>query len=92
MERMLPKIRNAEECNKEIALKIRNIRKRRGLTQQMLSDLSGVSIGSIKRFESTGKISLNSFTRIVISLGEEQNLLLLFENARNLRGCKGNIL
>ena len=40
------------EIDKSIAERIRGIRKRRKITQKTLSERSGVSLGSIKRFES----------------------------------------
>ena len=40
-----------EELDLKLAERMRNIRKRRGISQKKLSDLSGVSLGSIKRFE-----------------------------------------
>ena len=52
----------AEEINQQLALRIRQIRKRRKISQEKLSHMSGVSFGSIKRFESTGQISLLSLT------------------------------
>ena len=39
---------------------------------------SGVSLGSIKRFESKYEISLNSFIKILIALNLEQDLENLF--------------
>lgn len=71
---------NAEEINQMIASRIRNIRKRQGLTQTELSDLSGVSVGSVKRFERTGKISLSSFTKLLLVLGMQTELESLFQN------------
>lgn len=44
---------------------------------QKLADMSGVSYGSIKRFEQTGQISLLSLTRIAMALdiaGDMRNL------------------
>jgi transcriptional regulator with XRE-family HTH domain len=38
------------------------------LTQEGLSSKSGVSLGSIKRFESTGQISLESLLKIALVL------------------------
>ena len=58
----------AEEINENLAKRIRNIRRRRRISQERLSEISGVSLGSIKRFESTGNISLLSLTRISIAL------------------------
>ena len=50
---------------KETASKIRVLRKVAKLSQQELASRSGVSLGSLKRFESTGKISIESFYRIL---------------------------
>lgn len=58
----------AEELDKKLADRVRNIRKLRSISQQKLSSMSGVSYGSIKRFESTGQISLLSLTKIAIAL------------------------
>ena len=67
----------AEELNQKLAYRVRNIRRRRSISQQKLADISGVSYGSIKRFEQTGQISLLSLTRIAMALdiaGELRNL------------------
>jgi transcriptional regulator with XRE-family HTH domain len=58
----------AEEMDQQLADRVRNIRKRRSISQEKLSQMSGVSFGSVKRFESTGKISLLSLTKIAIAL------------------------
>lgn len=59
----------AEEIDFELAKRMRLIRKRKGFSQEMLSRKSGVSLGSVKRFESSGMISLISLTKIAIALG-----------------------
>lgn len=67
----------AEELNQKLAERVRNIRRRRSISQQKLADMSGVSYGSVKRFEQTGQISLLSLTRIAMALdiaGELRNL------------------
>ena len=69
-----------EEINRGIANKIKNIRKRRKLSQLALSELSGVSYGSIKRFEATGDISLKSLTRIAIALNIADDLKYIFSD------------
>ena len=56
------------------------IRKRRRLTQQDLSERSGVSLGTLKRFETTGQISLLSLTKLAIALGCENEIRSLFDN------------
>lgn len=41
----------AEELDMKLAERVRNIRKRRSISQQKLAIMSNVSYGSIKRFE-----------------------------------------
>ena len=53
-------------------------RKRRAISQQRLADMSGVSYGSIKRFEATGQISLLSLTKIAMALDLAEELRGLF--------------
>lgn len=67
-----------EEINKDLAQRIRNIRKRRRISQEQLSERCGVSYGSIKRFESTGQISLLHLTRIAVALGCVEEIKRLF--------------
>ncbi|MCR4782563.1 MAG: helix-turn-helix domain-containing protein [Lachnospiraceae bacterium] len=67
-----------EEINKALADRFREIRRRRKISQQELSNLSGVSYGSIKRFESTGNISLISLTKLAIALGLENEIRAMF--------------
>ena len=70
--------KTADEINKELAERIVRLRKRRKLSQQALAAKSGVSFGSIKRFEQKGEISLQSFTKIAIALEVEDELEELF--------------
>lgn len=68
----------AEEMDEALALRLKNIRKRRGLSQQQLSERSSVSYGSLKRFESTGQISLLSLTKLAIALNCAEDIRKLF--------------
>lgn len=68
----------AEELDQKLADRVRNIRKRRSISQQKLAKMSGVSYGSIKRFETTGQISLISLTRIAMALGIADELRNIF--------------
>ena len=63
---------------KELVEKIKQQRKRLKISQIQLASKSGVSLGSIKRFESKYEISLNSFIKILIALSLEQDLKNLF--------------
>jgi transcriptional regulator with XRE-family HTH domain len=68
----------AEEMDLALAKRLRIIRKRRGYSQETLSEMSGVSYGSLKRFESTGQISLLSLTKIAVALGCAYEIKRLF--------------
>ena len=68
------------EINNDIAQKIVRLRKRKKITQKQLAVRSGVSLGSLKRFEQSGEISLQSLTKIDIALDVENELEDLFNN------------
>ena len=67
-----------EELDKKIADRERLIRKRRSISQEKLSKISNVSLGSIKRFETTGQISLLSLTKIAVALNIADDLRNIF--------------
>ena len=62
----------------KLAQRVRNIRRRRKISQEELSRMSGVSYGSIKRFETTGQISLISLTKIAMALDIADELRNIF--------------
>ncbi len=66
------------EINTDIANRMIQLRKRRKISQKELAAKSGVSLGSLKRFEQTGEISLQSFTKLAIALEVEGELEALF--------------
>ena len=66
------------EINNGIAERIVQLRKRKKITQKEIARRSGVSIGSVKRFEQSGEISLQSLTKIAIALGVDGELDTLF--------------
>lgn len=68
----------AEEMNLNLSRRVRRIRKRRKISQERLSEMSGVSYGSVKRFESTGNISLLSLTKIAIALDLAEEIRNMF--------------
>ena len=69
----------AEEMDMALARRVRGIRRRQRLTQQQLSQRSGVSYGSLKRFEATGQISLLSLTKLAVALGCPDEIRSMFE-------------
>ena len=68
----------SDEINLEVAKNARKIRKRLKWSQEELSKRSGVSLGSIKRFESTGNISFLSLTKIAVALDAVDGIKALF--------------
>ena len=67
------------EIQLEIAKNVREKRKKLKLTQEEFAKKSGVSFGSIKRFENTGEISLFSLVKIALVLNCEDEFLNLFK-------------
>ena len=65
----------AEELDLKLAQRVRNIRKRRSISQEKLASMSGVSYGSVK---STGQISLLSLTKIAMALDIADELRNIF--------------
>lgn len=69
-----------EEIDLALAERLAGIRKRKGITQQQLATRSNVSYGSIKRFETSGQISLLSLTKLAVALDCQAELSQLFTN------------
>jgi len=67
-----------KELNIGIAKRMIARRKEKKITQVQLASRSDVSLGSIKRFERTGEISLSSLIKIAFALGYEDDFELLF--------------
>lgn len=67
-----------KEISDNIVENVRARRKEAHLTQEQLSRKSGVSLGSVKRFERTGEIALASLIRIAVALDCQEDFLQLF--------------
>ncbi len=68
------------EMQVQIAGRMRAVRRKRKISQEKLSQLSGVSLGSLKRFEQKGEIALLSFIKLATALGLDNELEHLFED------------
>lgn len=62
----------------DLAARVRKRRKEKKITQAKLSQMADVSLGSIKRFERLGEISLSSLIKISFALGYEDDFEKLF--------------
>lgn len=58
-----------EETGKQLAEKVRALRLSRKWKQSTLATRSGVSLASLRRFEQSGRISLQSLLRLAFALG-----------------------
>ncbi len=66
------------EIAKNLADKIKKRRKKLKISQEILALKSGVSLGSIKRFETKYEISLQSLIKITIALNLDNDIENLF--------------
>ena len=66
-----------------IAKQARHKRLKLNLSQNTLATRSGVSYGTLKKFEQTGQISLNSLLKIALCLGELDSFTHLFMEETN---------
>ncbi len=76
------------EVSKALADRHRTLRKQLKMSQEEMAERSGVSLGSLKRFENTGKISLDSLLKLMHLLGrlnEFDSLLLVKENLDDVK-------
>ena len=64
----------------KMAQKLKSIRKRRKITQKQLAARSNVSYATLRKFEKTGQISLESFIKISMELGLLNELSNLFSD------------
>jgi transcriptional regulator with XRE-family HTH domain len=67
------------EFKLELSQRLSKIRKSQGFSQQELARRSKVSLGSIKRFEQKGEMSLHHLLEISLILGVLDDFDLLFQ-------------
>jgi transcriptional regulator with XRE-family HTH domain len=68
----------------DIALRHKILRKQAGFSQSELAQRSGVSLGSLKRFERTGQISLESLLQLTDVLNRLNDFEALLQPLDNL--------
>jgi transcriptional regulator with XRE-family HTH domain len=68
----------------EIALRHKALRKQAGFSQSELAKRSGVSLGSLKRFELTGQISLESLLQLADVLNRLNDFDTILQPLDNL--------
>jgi transcriptional regulator with XRE-family HTH domain len=70
--------KNPYEMRHLLAQRIKLLRKQKKYSQQELAERSNVSLGSYKRFEKSGQISLESLMRIAFILNRLEEFEKLF--------------
>jgi transcriptional regulator with XRE-family HTH domain len=70
---------------KDLAEKNKVLRKAAGLTQSEMAKRSGVSLGSLKRFELSGQISLESLLKLAQVINRIGDFELVFNENDDLK-------
>ena len=77
---MLPlNLQTPREIQHILRQRIKRLRLINEWTQAELAERAGITLASLKRFESTGKISLERLSQIALALGRLNDLMQLFE-------------
>lgn len=71
-------LKSPQDVNTGLAARVQKRRREKKITQAELSRMADVSLGSIKRFERMGEISLSSLIKIAFALGYEDDFDHLF--------------
>lgn len=73
---------NPEDIAMRVAENFRRRRVEKNITRQRISELSGVPLATVARFEQKGHISLESPTKLAMNLGYTSDIKELFGSAR----------
>ena len=73
-----PALQTPSDIQRELAARAKARRLELNITQAELAERSCVSLGSLRRFETTGEISLRAFLELAHVLGELKEFSTLF--------------
>lgn len=73
-----PALQTPSDTQRELAARVKARRLALNITQAELAERSGISLGSLRRFETTGEISLRAFLELALILGELKEFSSLF--------------
>lgn len=73
---------NAEDVMHEVAENFRKRRVEKNITRQRISEMSGVPLSTVARFERKGLISLESLVKLAMALGYVSDMRALFGKSR----------
>ncbi len=80
--------KTSRQVMQELVAKTQQLRKQNGVSQLELSKRSGVSFGSIKRFETTGQISLESLLKIAYFFNRLEDFTSVFMINEDLKNVE----
>jgi transcriptional regulator with XRE-family HTH domain len=75
--------KNPTDILKELAQRTRTLRKELKMSQNELAQRANVSLGSYKRFETSGNVSLDSLLKIAFILGKLDDFETVFQSNKN---------
>ncbi len=83
-------LKTPEETSVDLSKRLKQLRLLKKWKRSTLAKRSGVTESSLRRFEQTGKVSLNNFLKLVHALGhlDEIDLLLKPPTAQTLKELK----
>ena len=81
-------IKSPAKVMQELVTKTQQLRKQNGVSQLELARRSGVSFGSVKRFETTGQISLESLLKIAYFFNRLEDFTAVFKVNEDLKNVE----
>ncbi len=72
-------LQTPERVSADLARRMRELRLARGWRQLTLAKRSGVSLGSLRRFEASGQVSLQNLLKLAFALGCLDDFDALFQ-------------
>ncbi len=80
------------ETAKNLSIRLKELRLLKSWKRSTLAKRSGVTASSLKRFEQTGKVSMENFLKLIFALGrlDEMDALLIPPTALSLEDLKKN--
>lgn len=73
---------NADDIAQRVAESFRKRRVEKNITRQRISELSGVPLSTVARFEQKGLIAFESLIKLAMALGYAQDVRNLFDTSK----------
>lgn len=73
---------NADDIAKQVAENFRKRRVEKNITRQRISELAGIPLSTVARFEQKGLISFESLIKLAMALGYAPDVRSLFDTSK----------